>query len=102
MVHSSTVQNLGMKAYKFDPALAGELQKQQDSASRFDVTVRVAAPLPASQVSELSALGVQAEARRSILVADLDLKGLSALSDIDGVVRISLAQTLRPSGPRSR
>ena len=91
-----------MKAHKFDPPLAVALQKQQKSGSRFDVTVRVAAPLPESQVTELTALGLQADARRSILVADLDRNGLAALSDVDCVVRISLAQTLRPSGPRTR
>ena len=90
-----------MKGHKFDAALAGALQRQQPTASRFEVTVRVAAPLPAAQITELAALGVPADARRSIFVADLDRSGLAALSDVDGVVSISLAQMLRPLGPRS-
>lgn len=86
-----------MKSQKFDPALAGALQTRSRASSRFDVTIRVAAPLAESQVSELAALGVPADARRSIFVADLDPEGLAALSEIDSVLRISLAQALRPN-----
>lgn len=89
-----------MKAHKFDPALAGALKQQPAPASRFGVTVRVAAPLNASQLSALAALGVQADTRRSILVADLDRVGLAKLSDMEGVVSVALAQQLRPSGAR--
>lgn len=90
-----------MLAHKFDPALAGVLLQQHPPASRFDVTVRVAAPLRAQQVAELAALGVQADARRTVYVVDLDREGLAALSEADCVLRISLAQALQPRGPRS-
>ncbi len=95
MVNINGAHQSSMKTHKFDPALAGALQQQQ-SASRFDVTVRMVAPLLAPQVAELAALGVQADARRTVYVVDLDREGLAALSDADCVLRISLAQALRP------
>ena len=96
------MHNLRMKAHKFDPALVVALQQRRHSGSRFSVTVRVVAPLAESQLVDLTSLGVQAEARKSILVAELDREGLAALSDIEGVVSVSLSQTLRPTGSRTK
>jgi hypothetical protein len=89
-----------MKADKFDPALAVALQRLQTPATRFEVTVRVAAPLLAPQLSQLASLGVQADARRTIFTAELDRESLGSLSEAACVVRISLAQSLRPLSSR--
>jgi hypothetical protein len=89
-----------MDALKLDAALAALLSKPGTlQAGRvIEVSVRTAGKLSSDQAAELQALGVDSvDTRRSIFPARLSVDALCAVAAKPWVLRVSLAQELRPT-----
>ena len=90
-----------MDALKLDAALASLLSKAgaPQGGRLLDVSVRTYGKLSSEQASELRALGVESvDTRRSIFPARLSLDAIRAIATKPWVLRVSLAQQLRPLG----
>jgi hypothetical protein len=88
-----------MDALKLDAALAALLSKPAalQGGSAVDVSVRTAGELTSDQALELQALGVDGvDSRRSVFSARLSLDALRAVAAKPWILRVSLAQQLRP------
>jgi hypothetical protein len=91
---------------KFDAALSAVVSKAATLAASplLDVSVRTREPINHDQAAELSAMGVEAaSASRSIFPARISLEALRSIAEKPWVLRVSLAQQLRPlANARSR
>lgn len=85
----------GTAQRKFDARLSAALLTA-DPARKFDVTVRLRAPLMAQKVSVLQKLGVRADTRRLVCSGRLDAEGLLRLAQEPTVQQVSLVQQLVP------
>jgi hypothetical protein len=90
-----------MTPLKVDAPLAAIMAQAEDVPGQqiFDVSVRARGPLSVEEASELASMGVgAADTRRSIFPARVSLDTLRALAQKPWVLRVSLAQELRPLG----
>lgn len=88
-----------MSSPKFDAALSALVSKAAvlPIGPLLDVSVRTREPINPEQAAELCAMGVPAaSARRSIFPARMSLDALRTIAEKPWVLRVSLAQELRP------
>jgi hypothetical protein len=84
---------------KFDAALSALVSQAAmlPAAPLIEVSVRTREPVSPDQAAELSTMGVAAaSARRSIFPARISLDALRNIAEKPWVLRVSLAQKLRP------
>lgn len=85
----------GTTQRKFDARLSAALLSAEP-ARKFDVTVRLRAPLIEQKVSVLQKLGVRADVRKLVCYGRLDAEGLRRLAQEPAVQQVSLVQQLAP------
>lgn len=88
-----------MSSPKFDAALSAVVSKAATlpAGPLLEVSVRTREPINPDQAAELRAMGVEAaSAQRSIFPARVSLDSLQSLAEKTWILRVSLAQELRP------